>query len=99
MDMIRTELYRHLGRFPFVSSKFIQEDDMGRFFSFVAGSLMGGILGVAAVVMLTPVSGQDVRDALRKEFSTIIDEAKRAAKTKTAEMEKQLADLRGETAA
>ena len=72
---------------------------MGRLFSFVAGSLMGGILGVAAVVMLTPVSGQDVRDALRKEFSTIIDEAKRAAKTKTAEMEKQLADLRGETAA
>lgn len=72
---------------------------MGRFFSFVAGSLMGGILGVAAVVMLTPVSGQDVRDALRKELSTIIDEAKRAAKAKTAEMEKQLTDLRGETAA
>lgn len=72
---------------------------MGRFFSFLAGSLVGGILGVAAIVMLTPVTGQDVRDALRKELSTIIDEGKRAAKAKTEEMEKQLADLRGETAA
>jgi gas vesicle protein len=72
---------------------------MGRFFSFLAGSLVGSILGVAAIVMLTPVSGKDVRDALRKELSTIIDEGKRAAKAKTAEMEKQLADLRGETAA
>jgi len=72
---------------------------MGRFFSFLAGSLAGSILGVAAVVMLTPVSGQEVRDALRKELSTIIDEAKRAATAKTAEMEKQLADLRGETPA
>lgn len=72
---------------------------MGRFFSFLAGSLVGSILGVAAIVMLTPVSGKEVRDALRKELSTIIDEGKRAAKAKTAEMEKQLADLRGETPA
>ena len=78
---------------------FIQEDDMGRFFSFLAGSLVGGILGVAAVVMLTPVSGKDVRDALRKELTTIVDEGKRAARAKTEEMEKQLRDLRGEPSA
>ncbi|MEO6064065.1 MAG: hypothetical protein ABIQ99_19220 [Thermoflexales bacterium] len=72
---------------------------MGRFFSFLAGSLVGSILGVSAIVLLTPVSGKDVRDALRKELSTIIDEGRRAAKAKTAEMEKHLADLRGETAA
>ncbi|MEO7706797.1 MAG: hypothetical protein ABIV92_19385 [Thermoflexales bacterium] len=82
-----------------MSSKFTQEDDMGRFFSFLAGSLVGSILGVSAIVLLTPVSGKDVRDALRKELSTIIDEGRRAAKAKTAEMEKHLADLRGETAA
>ena len=72
---------------------------MGRFFSFLAGSLVGSILGGGAIIMLTPVSGKDVRAALRKELSTIIDEGRRAAKAKTAEMEKQLADLRGETAA
>ncbi len=72
---------------------------MGRFISFLAGSLVGSILGVAAVVMFTPVSGKDVREALRREFSTIVDEGKRAAKAKQAELEKQLRDLRGETPA
>ena len=72
---------------------------MGRFFSFLAGSLVGSILGVAAVVMMTPVSGKEVRDALRRELSTIVDEGKRAAKAKQEELEKQLRDLRGETPA
>lgn len=72
---------------------------MGRFFSFLGGSLVGSILGVAAVVMLTPVSGKDVREALRRELSTIVDEGKRAAKAKQEELEKQLRDLRGETPA
>ena len=72
---------------------------MGRFFSFFAGSLVGSIPGVAAVVMMTPVSGKEVRDALRRELSTIVDEGKRAAKAKQEELEKQLRDLRGETPA
>lgn len=72
---------------------------MGRFFSFLAGSLVGGILGVAAVVMLTPASGKDIREALRRELSTIVDEGRKAAKAKQAELEQQLRDLRGETPA
>lgn len=69
---------------------------MGRFFSFLAGSVAGAILGVAAVVMLTPVSGKEVRDALRRELSTIVDEGRKAAKAKQDELEQQLRDMRGE---
>ncbi|MBX7214866.1 MAG: YtxH domain-containing protein [Thermoflexales bacterium] len=72
---------------------------MGRFFSFLSGAVAGGILGVAAVVMLTPLSGEEVREKLRKEIKAIVDEGKRAANAKQAELERQLADLRGENRA
>ena len=72
---------------------------MGRFFSFLSGAVAGGILGVAGVVMLTPLSGEEVREKLRKEIKAIVDEGKRAANAKQAELERQLADLRGENRA
>jgi gas vesicle protein len=39
---------------------------MGRFFSFVAGSVMGAAVGAAMALLLTPYSGEELRELARE---------------------------------
>jgi gas vesicle protein len=43
---------------------------MGRFFSFVAGSVMGAAVGAAMALLLTPYSGEELRELAREAAYT-----------------------------
>jgi gas vesicle protein len=67
---------------------------MRKVFGFVLGAFTGGLLGAAAVILLTPVSGQDMRDQLSNRFRHLQNEIKDAKNQKRAELEGQLQALR-----
>jgi gas vesicle protein len=43
---------------------------MGRFFSFMAGSVMGAAVGAAMALLLTPYSGEELRELAREAAYT-----------------------------
>jgi gas vesicle protein len=55
---------------------------MGRFFSFVAGSVMGAAVGAAMALLLTPYSGEELRELARE-----------AAYAKREQLEARMRDL------
>lgn len=63
---------------------------MRKGFLFFAGLLAGAIVGVAAAILLAPYSGVDLRQHMRDRVEELIDEGKRAAATRRAELEAQL---------
>ena len=67
---------------------------MRRFLSFLAGALVGGLVGAAVAILLAPVSGSDLRSQLRDRALKMQDEVKAAAAARRLELEQQLAALR-----
>ena len=67
---------------------------MRRFFSFLIGAVIGGLVGAIAAILLAPASGNDLRTQLRDRVLQIQEEVKAAAVTRRAELEQQLAALR-----
>jgi gas vesicle protein len=55
---------------------------MTRFFSFVAGSVMGAAVGAALALLLTPYSGEELRELARE-----------AAYTKREQLEARMREL------
>jgi gas vesicle protein len=55
---------------------------MRRFFSFMAGSMMGAAVGAALALLLTPYSGEELRELARE-----------AAYAKREQMEARMRDL------
>jgi len=49
-----------------------------RFLSFVIGLLSGSLVGAAAVILLTPQSGRDLRQGLATRYSEIMESGKQA---------------------
>lgn len=68
---------------------------MSRVFSFLAGGLSGALVGAVAVLLLTPASGEQLRDDAKVRWETAVAEAKRARNEKQAEMEAQFSELKG----
>lgn len=64
--------------------------------NFISGALLGGVIGAAAVILVAPQSGEELRANLRHEVDAILDEGRRAARERENEMREQLAYLRGE---
>lgn len=67
---------------------------MRKFGSFMLGAMLGGLISSSLVILLTPESGEDVRQNIEARFKQIIDEVNRAADEKRAELEDQLRTLR-----
>lgn len=66
-----------------------------RVMNFIAGFLGGVVLGAAAVLLTTPQSGSELQAGVRSRFDGILDEGRRAAAARRAELEARFATLKG----
>ncbi|MCB9438026.1 MAG: YtxH domain-containing protein [Anaerolineales bacterium] len=66
---------------------------MRKLLLFVIGVSMGAVIGVALVMLLTPASGQDMRDGAREHFRQALDESARAAAKRRADLEKEYDEM------
>lgn len=62
--------------------------------NFVAGVVLGALVGAGAALLLTPESGEKLRRDLRREVDDILDEGRRSARQRRSELEEQLSQLR-----
>ena len=60
------------------------------------GAILGGLIASAVVLLLTPMSGNELRANLQGYFRQVGVEVEKAASQRRAELERELADLRGE---
>jgi hypothetical protein len=67
---------------------------MRSFFNFVAGAVMGALVGATTAILLAPSSGETLRGELRDRTSKFTGELKAAAETQRAELEAQLDRLK-----
>jgi gas vesicle protein len=67
---------------------------MSRLFSFLFGALLGGLVGSSLVLLLTPESGENLRQRMRANAENIQQEVRQAAAAKRTELEQQLDTLR-----
>lgn len=65
--------------------------DAGEFFE---GFLVGALVGAAVALLLTPQSGEATQNAIRQRVKLVIDEGKRAAAERRAELEAEFAQAR-----
>lgn len=63
---------------------------MRKVISFLAGLLAGAIVGVAAAMLLAPYSGSELQGRIRARIQELIEEGRRAAAARRAELESQL---------
>ncbi len=67
---------------------------MKKFFAILTGTIAGGIVGSALILLLTPLSGLEVRTKISNVIGNMRTEIINASKEKRLEMENQLAQLR-----
>jgi len=58
--------------------------------SFLIGVFSGALIAGVAVLLLTPASGSEIRGRLSARLDELIEEGKRAAATRRAELQAQL---------
>lgn len=63
---------------------------MRKVISFLAGLLAGAMVGAAAAILLAPYSGSELQGQVRARVQALIEEGRRAAAARRAEMEAQL---------
>jgi gas vesicle protein len=67
---------------------------MSRIASFFLGAILGGLVGSSLVLLLTPESGENIRQQLRSGAEKVQQEVRQAAAARRADLEKQLEILR-----
>ncbi len=67
---------------------------MRKFFSFLIGATLGGLVGATTALLLAPSSGIDLRSQLRDRALRVQEDVKAAAAARRIELEQQLAALR-----
>ncbi len=58
------------------------------------GFVLGALAGAAVTLLLTPESGSDIQAQVRSRFDTAMEEGRRAAAERRAELEAQFAELK-----
>jgi gas vesicle protein len=58
---------------------------------FLSGFAIGAVMGAIAVLLTTPQSGEDLQKQLRQRADHVMDEGRRAAAERRAELEAQFA--------
>jgi gas vesicle protein len=67
---------------------------MRKFLSFLAGTLMGALVGATVALLLTPSSGETLRAQIRERFAGLQEELAEAASDRKIELENYLNTLR-----
>jgi gas vesicle protein len=63
---------------------------MRRAISFLVGVVSGAMVGAAVAILLAPSSGQELQSQMRGRVQELIEEGRRAAAARRAELEDQL---------
>ncbi len=61
---------------------------------FLAGFLLGSLIGASTALLFAPKSGEELRGQISDEATRIQDEVKKAASDRRTELEQQLTALR-----
>ncbi len=69
---------------------------MQKALNMVLGIVLGGLVGSALVLLLTPVSGNELRTDVKEFTRQVKSDVEQAANARRADLERELADLRGE---
>jgi gas vesicle protein len=69
---------------------------MKKTMNFVLGLVLGGLVGSALAMLLTPVSGDELVSNIQSYTRQVKSEVEQAASARRVEMEHELANLRGE---
>jgi gas vesicle protein len=72
---------------------------MNKLISFLGGALLGAAASAATILLMTPRKGEDVRSDIKHEVDMILEEGRKAARARRAELEAQLDQMRGDTSA
>jgi gas vesicle protein len=67
---------------------------MRRFFGFIIGALMGGIIGAAAALLFAPTSGEELRTLIDERSRNFTADIRQAANVKQIELRDRLESLR-----
>jgi gas vesicle protein len=67
---------------------------MRKLLDFLFGLSAGALVGAAVAMLLAPESGEKTRDEIQLRIDQVIEEGKRAATERRAELESQLDQLK-----
>jgi gas vesicle protein len=73
-----------------------KEEDMRWLTRFLVGAIIGGVIGSALALLLTPSSGVALRQQIHDSMLDIQNEVRQAALQRRVELEHQLAELRAQ---
>lgn len=62
--------------------------------NFLAGFFVGGLIGATAGLLLAPYRGAELQEQIRHRVDELIDEGRKAAQARQAELEEQLEAFR-----
>ena len=69
---------------------------MNKVLNLLFGFVLGGVVGSALVLLLTPLSGDELRSEVQDYTRQVRQEVEQAAANRRTELEHELARLRGE---
>jgi gas vesicle protein len=69
---------------------------MQKALNFALGMVLGGLVGSALALLLTPMSGDELRMEVRDYSRQVRSEVESAANARRIELERELSNLRGE---
>ncbi len=69
---------------------------MQKALNLVLGLVLGGLVGSALTLLLTPVSGDELLMEVKEYSRQVKSEIEQAANARRVELERELADMRGE---
>ena len=67
---------------------------MRKVINFLSGLLVGALVGAAAGLLLAPQAGSEMQGTLRARLNTVIEEGRRAASERRAELKAQFAEAK-----
>ena len=73
---------------------FTEEVPWAELFDFVGGLVVGALIGAMVGLLLTPQSGEDLKGQVRERMNLMIEEGRRAAAERRAELEAQFAQAK-----